>query len=75
MVIKQLLYTHIHILYQISEIVSVIFFKLLTVVDHWAAEFLTLEKLYHERLVSNLASIQEQWGKHKRILIMQMAVC
>ncbi|XP_057209406.1 consortin, connexin sorting protein b isoform X2 [Triplophysa rosa] len=28
---------------------------------HWAAEFLTLEKLYHERLVSNLASIQEQW--------------
>ncbi|KAA0708461.1 Consortin [Triplophysa tibetana] len=28
---------------------------------HWAAEFLTLEKIYHERLVSNLASIQEQW--------------
>ncbi|XP_056621010.1 saccharopine dehydrogenase-like oxidoreductase isoform X2 [Triplophysa dalaica] len=28
---------------------------------HWAAEFLTLERLYHERLVSNLASIQEQW--------------
>lgn len=27
----------------------------------WAVEFLTLEKLYHERLLSNLASIQEQW--------------
>lgn len=27
----------------------------------WAVEFLSLEKLYHERLLSNLASIQEQW--------------
>ncbi|XP_051952094.1 consortin-like isoform X2 [Xyrauchen texanus] len=27
----------------------------------WAVEFLQLEKLYHERLLSNLASIQEQW--------------
>nr|XP_055042736.1 consortin, connexin sorting protein b [Misgurnus anguillicaudatus] len=27
----------------------------------WAVEFLTLEKLYHERLLSNLATIQEQW--------------
>uniref|UniRef100_A0A8C2I3C8 Consortin, connexin sorting protein b n=1 Tax=Cyprinus carpio TaxID=7962 RepID=A0A8C2I3C8_CYPCA len=32
-------------------------------------EFLHLEKLYHERLLSNLASIQEKWGKDRKISI------
>ncbi|XP_051954033.1 consortin-like [Xyrauchen texanus] len=33
----------------------------------WAVEFLQLEKLYHERLLSNLASIQEQWESQCRV--------
>lgn len=36
----------------------------MTISDQWAVEFLHLEKLYHERLLSNLASIQEKWGKN-----------
>uniref|UniRef100_A0A673MBS0 Consortin-like n=1 Tax=Sinocyclocheilus rhinocerous TaxID=307959 RepID=A0A673MBS0_9TELE len=35
----------------------------------WAVEFLQLEKLYHERLLSNLASIQEEWGKDRKIIV------
>uniref|UniRef100_A0A672R0B0 Consortin-like n=1 Tax=Sinocyclocheilus grahami TaxID=75366 RepID=A0A672R0B0_SINGR len=35
----------------------------------WAVEFLHLEKLYHERLLSNLASIQEKWGKDRTISV------
>lgn len=58
-----------------NEILSGIFLKLLSVSDHWAVEFLSLEKLYHERLLSNLASIQEQWGKHCRILIILINIC
>ncbi|KAI1897844.1 hypothetical protein AGOR_G00087450 [Albula goreensis] len=27
----------------------------------WAIQFLNLEKLYHERLLSNIAALQEQW--------------
>lgn len=30
--------------------------------DQWAIQFLQLEKLYHERLLSNLATLQENWG-------------
>ena len=30
--------------------------------DQWAIQFLQLEKLYHERLLSNLAALQENWG-------------
>ncbi|KAG7244259.1 hypothetical protein INR49_004397, partial [Caranx melampygus] len=29
--------------------------------DQWAIQFLQLEKLYHERLLSNLAALQENW--------------
>ncbi|TRY99800.1 hypothetical protein DNTS_014873 [Danionella cerebrum] len=32
----------------------------------WAMEFLHLEKLYHERLLSNLASIQEKWESQRK---------
>uniref|UniRef100_A0A9J7YU51 Consortin, connexin sorting protein b n=1 Tax=Cyprinus carpio carpio TaxID=630221 RepID=A0A9J7YU51_CYPCA len=35
----------------------------------WAVEFLHLEKLYHERLLSNLASIQEKWESQRKISI------
>uniref|UniRef100_A0A674MW39 Consortin, connexin sorting protein b n=1 Tax=Takifugu rubripes TaxID=31033 RepID=A0A674MW39_TAKRU len=28
----------------------------------WAIQFLQLEKLYHERLLSNIAALQENWG-------------
>lgn len=35
----------------------------------WAVEFLHLEKLYHERLLSNLASIQKKWESQKKISI------
>uniref|UniRef100_A0A671PH20 Consortin-like n=1 Tax=Sinocyclocheilus anshuiensis TaxID=1608454 RepID=A0A671PH20_9TELE len=35
----------------------------------WAVEFLHLEKLYHERLLSNLASIQKKWGKDRTISV------
>uniref|UniRef100_A0A8C1JJQ8 Consortin N-terminal domain-containing protein n=1 Tax=Cyprinus carpio TaxID=7962 RepID=A0A8C1JJQ8_CYPCA len=35
----------------------------------WAVEFLHLEKLYHERLLSNLASIQEKWDSQRKISI------
>lgn len=30
--------------------------------DQWAIQFLQLEKLYHERLLSNLAALQDNWG-------------
>ncbi|KAJ3607221.1 hypothetical protein NHX12_026734 [Muraenolepis orangiensis] len=30
-------------------------------VDQWAIQFLQLEKSYHERLLSNLAALQETW--------------
>ncbi|XP_026146074.1 consortin-like [Carassius auratus] len=36
----------------------------------WAVEFLHLEKLYHERLLSNLASIQEKWESQRKISIL-----
>uniref|UniRef100_A0A1A8GSD3 Consortin, connexin sorting protein n=1 Tax=Nothobranchius korthausae TaxID=1143690 RepID=A0A1A8GSD3_9TELE len=32
----------------------------------WAIHFLQLEKLYHERLLSNLASLQEDWERQLR---------
>ncbi|XP_073673033.1 uncharacterized protein [Garra rufa] len=35
----------------------------------WAVEFLHLEKLYHERLLSNLASIQETWESQRKISV------
>ncbi|XP_039548191.1 consortin, connexin sorting protein b [Pimephales promelas] len=35
----------------------------------WAVEFLHLEKLYHERLLSNLASIQKKWESQRKISI------
>uniref|UniRef100_A0A667Z308 Uncharacterized protein n=1 Tax=Myripristis murdjan TaxID=586833 RepID=A0A667Z308_9TELE len=31
-------------------------------VYQWAVQFLQLEKLYHERLLSNLAALQDNWG-------------
>uniref|UniRef100_A0A672Q1S8 Consortin, connexin sorting protein b n=1 Tax=Sinocyclocheilus grahami TaxID=75366 RepID=A0A672Q1S8_SINGR len=40
-----------------------------TLLNQWAVEFLHLEKLYHERLLSNLASIQEKWGKDRTISV------
>lgn len=33
----------------------------------WAVEFLHLEKLYHERLLSNLASVQEKWEAQRKM--------
>lgn len=30
--------------------------------DQWAIQFLQLEKLYHQRLLSNLAALQDNWG-------------
>uniref|UniRef100_A0A8C2IH38 Consortin, connexin sorting protein b n=2 Tax=Cyprinus carpio TaxID=7962 RepID=A0A8C2IH38_CYPCA len=35
----------------------------------WAFEFLQLEKLYHERLLSNLASIQEEWESQRKVIV------
>lgn len=35
----------------------------------WAVEFLQLEKLYHERLLSNLASIQEEWESQRKVIV------
>ncbi|XP_050995484.1 consortin, connexin sorting protein b [Labeo rohita] len=35
----------------------------------FAVEFLRLEKLYHERLLSNLASIQEKWESQRKISV------
>ncbi|XP_043076269.1 consortin, connexin sorting protein b isoform X2 [Puntigrus tetrazona] len=35
----------------------------------WAVEFLHLEKLYHERLLSNLASLQEKWECQRKISV------
>ncbi|KAJ8009418.1 hypothetical protein DPEC_G00088670 [Dallia pectoralis] len=32
----------------------------------WAVQFLQLERLYHERLLSNLAALQEDWERHWR---------
>uniref|UniRef100_A0A1A8AIZ4 Consortin, connexin sorting protein n=1 Tax=Nothobranchius furzeri TaxID=105023 RepID=A0A1A8AIZ4_NOTFU len=32
----------------------------------WAIHFLQLEKMYHERLLSNLASLQEDWERQLR---------
>lgn len=34
--------------------------------DQWAIQFLQLEKLYHERLLSNLAGLQENWESQWR---------
>ncbi|CAG00143.1 unnamed protein product [Tetraodon nigroviridis] len=34
----------------------------------WAIQFLQLEKLYHERLLSNLAALQENWGTAEPLL-------
>ncbi|XP_041720666.2 consortin, connexin sorting protein b [Coregonus clupeaformis] len=33
---------------------------------HWAVQFLQLERLYHERLLSNLAALQEVWESQWR---------
>ncbi|KAL6096273.1 cnst [Pungitius sinensis] len=33
---------------------------------HWAIQFLQLEKLYHQRLLSNLADMQENWESQWR---------
>lgn len=35
----------------------------------WAVEFLHLEKLYHERLLSNLASVQEKWEAQRKMSV------
>ncbi|XP_052391460.1 consortin [Carassius gibelio] len=35
----------------------------------WSVEFLQLEKLYHERLLSNLASIQKEWESQRKIIV------
>ncbi|XP_059354449.1 consortin-like [Carassius carassius] len=35
----------------------------------WSVEFLHLEKLYHERLLSNLASIQKEWESQRKIIV------
>uniref|UniRef100_A0A3B4TQD1 Consortin, connexin sorting protein b n=1 Tax=Seriola dumerili TaxID=41447 RepID=A0A3B4TQD1_SERDU len=45
-----------HSLHQIAEAYS------LKEDYQWAIQFLQLEKLYHERLLSNLAALQENWG-------------
>ncbi|XP_078146066.1 consortin, connexin sorting protein b [Centroberyx gerrardi] len=34
--------------------------------DQWAIQFLQLEKLYHERLLSNLAALQDNWESQWR---------
>ncbi|XP_015247364.1 PREDICTED: consortin-like isoform X2 [Cyprinodon variegatus] len=44
-----------HSLHQIAETYS------LKQDYRWAIQFLQLEKLYHERLLSNLAALQEKW--------------
>uniref|UniRef100_A0A4W6CHS7 Consortin, connexin sorting protein b n=1 Tax=Lates calcarifer TaxID=8187 RepID=A0A4W6CHS7_LATCA len=45
-----------HSLHQIAEAYS------LKEDYQWAIQFLQLEKLYHERLLSNLTALQENWG-------------
>ncbi|KAI4877711.1 hypothetical protein NFI96_031906 [Prochilodus magdalenae] len=40
---------------------SVLLFNSLTAADPWAVQFLHLERLYHERLLSNLAFLQQEW--------------
>uniref|UniRef100_A0A8C3AIS8 Consortin C-terminal domain-containing protein n=1 Tax=Cyclopterus lumpus TaxID=8103 RepID=A0A8C3AIS8_CYCLU len=45
-----------HSLHQIAEAYS------LKEDYQWAIQFLQLEKLYHERLLSNLAALQANWG-------------
>lgn len=33
--------------------------------DEKAMKFIQLERLYHEQLLANLSSIQEQWGEYR----------
>lgn len=33
--------------------------------DEKAMKFIQLERLYHEQLLANLSSIQEQWGEYQ----------
>ncbi|XP_056284327.1 consortin, connexin sorting protein b [Pseudoliparis swirei] len=49
-----------HSLHQIAEAYS------LKEDYQWAIQFLQLEKLYHERLLSNLAALQENWESQWR---------
>ncbi|XP_062267205.1 consortin, connexin sorting protein b [Platichthys flesus] len=49
-----------HSLHQIAEAYS------LKEDYQWAIQFLQLEKLYHERLLSNLAALQENWESRWR---------
>ncbi|KAG7508956.1 consortin-like isoform X1 [Solea senegalensis] len=49
-----------HSLHQIAEAFS------LQEDYQWAIQFLQLEKLYHERLLSNLAALQENWESRWR---------
>ncbi|CAB1455349.1 unnamed protein product [Pleuronectes platessa] len=49
-----------HSLHQIAEAYS------LQEDYRWAIQFLQLEKLYHERLLSNLAALQENWESRWR---------
>ncbi|XP_058470275.1 consortin, connexin sorting protein b [Solea solea] len=49
-----------HSLHQIAEAYS------LQEDYQWAIQFLQLEKLYHERLLSNLAALQENWESRWR---------
>ncbi|XP_038583141.1 consortin, connexin sorting protein b isoform X1 [Micropterus salmoides] len=49
-----------HSLHQIAEAYS------LKEDYQWAIQFLQLEKLYHERLLSNLAALQENWESQLR---------
>ncbi|XP_026197941.1 consortin, connexin sorting protein b isoform X2 [Anabas testudineus] len=49
-----------HSLHQIAEAYS------LKEEYQWAIQFLQLEKLYHERLLSNLAGLQENWESRWR---------
>ncbi|KAM8831420.1 consortin, connexin sorting protein b isoform 2-T3 [Spinachia spinachia] len=49
-----------HSLHQIAEAYS------LREDYHWALQFLQLEKLYHQRLLSNLADMQENWESQWR---------
>lgn len=49
-----------HSLHQIAEAYS------LKEDYQWAIQFLQLEKLYHERLLSNLAALQEDWESQWR---------